>query len=179
MIYPDHLEIKIKEYCSRANIPLINGIVPSVFVEEVQRYIRVLIKTDRIKTREFEETNKFKINPLAQIQQANLVESPIEEFMLQAISQSGIGKHCIPQFQIGTKRVDIAFPIAKLVVECDGKKYHFTDGEQIERDQKRDIYLAKKGWVVKHFDGLIIRRNIEICIKEIKDYLTPFLGYQP
>lgn len=176
MIYPEYLEKEVLLYCQRANIAIIKGVIPSRYVEEVQMFIRVLAKSDRNRTREFEETNKFKINPLAQVKEAKLIESPIEEFMLQAISQHGLATHCRPQFQIGTKRVDIAFPIAKLVVECDGREYHFLEEEQIEKDQKRDMYLAKQGWVVKHFDGLIIRRNIEICINEIRDYLNPFLG---
>lgn len=175
MIYPDYLEIEVIKYCELANIPIKNGNIPSIFVTEVQKFINVKMKSDRFKTRAIEEANKLRLNPIIEAQIKQTVESPIEEFMLTALVQNGLDKHCRPQFQIGTKRVDFAFPIAKLVVECDGRQYHFTDGELMEKDQKRDQYLAKKGWVVKHFDGLAIRRNIRNCMDEIQQYLEPFL----
>jgi len=75
------------------------------------------------------------------------------------------------QYSIGTKVVDFAFQEQKLVVECDGYKWHKQDKEQIERDIERDKYLARKGWRVLHFSGVQIRRNIEGCINEIKEAL--------
>lgn len=176
MIYPEHLEKQVLRYCEISNIPIKDGIIPSFFIPEIERFLRVKQKIDKSQNRSEEEKNRFSLNKETQKYIKEVVESPIEEFMLLAIYKHGLEKHCRPQFQIGTKRVDIAFPIAKLVVECDGRAYHFLEEEQIEKDQKRDIYLAKKGWVVKHFDGLIIRRNIDVCIKEIQEYLNPFIG---
>ena len=75
------------------------------------------------------------------------------------------------QYIIGTKMVDFAFPKQRLVVECNGYKWHKHDKGQIEGDIKRDIYLAKKGWRVLHFSGIQIRRNIRGCINEIKEAL--------
>lgn len=92
--------------------------------------------------------------------------------------KAGLDIHCKPQFEIGTKRVDIAFPIAKLVVECDGKEFHHDNQDQIDRDQKRDIYLAKKGWRVLHIEGLAIRRNIDLCVEKIKEQLRPYIDLE-
>ena len=75
------------------------------------------------------------------------------------------------QYKIGTKRVDFAYPNQRLVIECDGYKWHRQDKEQIERDIERDKYLARKGWRVLHFSGVQIRRNIKGCINEIKEAL--------
>jgi len=176
MIYPEHLEKEVLRYCEISKIPVRNGVIPPFYIPEIKRFLRVKQKIDISLNRAEEERNRLSLTGEAKKYIKEAVESPIEEFMLMAIYKHGLEKHCRPQFKIGTKRVDIAFPIAKLVVECDGRKYHFLDQEQIERDQKRDVYLAKKGWMVKHFDGLIIRRNIDICIKEIKEYLNPYLG---
>lgn len=175
LIYPDYLEEQIFKYCQLANIPLIHGTVPARYREEVEKFIRVRIKTDRLRTRKIEETQKISINPVVQTMISNTVESPIEEFMMQAFVSAGINQHCRLQFEIGKKRVDFAFPVANLVVECDGRNFHFGDEAQIEKDQKRDQYLAKRGWRVKHFDGLMIRRNITDCIAEIKEILDPYL----
>lgn len=178
MIYPDHLEGEILKYCQAANIPIVNGVVPGAYMPQVQKFLEVKMKQDRLKTRKMEEFNKFSINPMLQMMVKNTVESPIEEYMYNAFIENGLNTHCRPQYEIGTKRVDFAFPIAKLVVECDGKQYHHSDGEQIERDQKRDMYLAKKGWRVLHFEGLAIRRNINLCIDQVKAQLQPFLKLQ-
>lgn len=176
MIYPEHLQGKVLEFCQISGIPIINGIAQGKYTEQITRFIDHTMKQERSKTRFTEELGAFGISLEVQKQFGSFTESPIEDFMYQGMIAAGLDKHCRPQFEIGTKRVDFAFPIAKLVVECDGKKYHHTDGEQIERDQKRDIYLAKKGWQVLHFEGLAIRRNIKLCIEMIESRVNPFLG---
>ena len=86
----------------------------------------------------------------------------------------GLGKHLRTQFNIGSKRVDFAFPIAKLVVEADGKEYHRANQRQLDRDMQRDKYLARKGWRVLHIEGLAIRRNLGLCLEKIKEQLKPY-----
>lgn len=176
MIYPDHVESELLKFCEINSIPIRNGIVPTAFVGQVNAFIQHKIRSDRYRTRVKEEINDLKIQPnILEILNLKVTESPIEDYLLNALKEHDLDKHCRPQFEIGTKRVDFAFPIAKLVVECDGKQYHFSDSDQIERDQKRDLYLAKKGWRVLHIEGLAIRRNIDLCIKRIKENLEPFL----
>lgn len=125
-----------------------------------------------IETRRKEEFNKWSID-LGILKyyekELELTGTPIEEYMLDALYNAKIMPE--KQYNIGTKIVDFAFPKQRLIVECDGYKWHKYDKEQIERDIKRDKYLAKKGWRVLHFSGIQIRRNIEGCIKEIKKAL--------
>lgn len=177
MIYPAHMEGEIIKFCEIAGIPLVRGIVPSEHVRKVENFVLSKMKQDRLRTKRFEETNRFHIGNIFNnaIRGLNF-ESPIEEYMATALIKHGLMQHCRIQFEIGTKRVDFAFPLAHLAVECDGMEYHFLEQEQIEKDQKRDVYLAKKGWRVLHIEGLAIRRNIDLCIEKIKGELRPFLG---
>lgn len=175
MLMSDYLQEKVNKYCELKNISYINGQVSAEHKNEIQSFIYTTLKRDRDKTRKIEQRDSSKTDVVLRKLLGSLSESPIEEYMVNAFFNADIAKYCVPQYQIGTKRVDFAFPKAMLVVECDGKEYHFTDQTQIERDQKRDIYLAKRGWRVIHFDGLIIRRNITVCIEKIKKYLRIFI----
>jgi len=178
MIYPSHLEAEVKKYCDISGIRIVNGNIPSNRVREVEQFLRVKTRMDRIKTRRQEELSGLTMNLLVENKMKTFTESPIEEFMYKGFIQRSIEKLCVPQMQIGTKRVDFAFPVAKLVVECDGKEFHFTEQAQIEKDQKRDQYLAKKGWRVLHIEGLAIRRNIDLCMDRIMEQLNPFIKNQ-
>lgn len=177
MRYHETVEDYVKRYCETMDIPINNGVIPVRYRSHIMGVVNAKIKSDRINNRRTESINcKVLVTDIMVEEYFGKVESPIEDFMLSAIVNAGWEKHCRPQFEIGKKRVDFAFPIAHLVVECDGKEYHFTDQRQIDNDQKRDQYLAKKGWMVLHFDGLLIRRNIQICIENIGKHLNPFLN---
>ena len=138
----------------------------------IEDIIRCEFKRRTIETRRIEENNKLSIN-LAYLkyleERLGLTGTPIEEYMLDELFNAKLMPE--KQYGIGTKVVDFAFQEQKLVVECDGYKWHKQDKEQIERDIERDKYLAKKGWRVLHFSGVQIRRNIEGCINEIKEAL--------
>lgn len=177
MRYKDLLEKHTNDFCKINNIPLSRGAVPVKYTAQLRGFIHRRMEQDRKFMRKKEGRDARVICNIVPniLKDFKVVESPIEEFMLNAFAVEGIGIYCRPQFEIGKHRVDFAFPVARLAVECDGKEYHFSDTLQIERDQKRDKYLAKKGWIVMHFDGLIIRRNMEVCIKKIKKHLDMFL----
>lgn len=175
MLLSKHLEEYVKKFCEIKKIPVFCGSIPSKYEDEIKDFIQNTLKQERSVTRRIEAENKVKIDATIQNMIKVFVESPIEEYLYQALVRNGLDKHCRSQFEIGNKRVDFAFPIAKLAVECDGKKYHFTEAEQIERDQERDKYLARKGWRVLHIEGLAIRRNINLCIEEIRNQLKPYV----
>lgn len=78
-------------------------------------------------------------------------------------------------FEIGGITAPLAFPKAKLAIDFETCQYNFEHIRQLERDQKRDKYLARKGWRVIHIEGFAIRRNIGLCIDKIKQALKPFL----
>lgn len=177
MIYPKHMEEEVKKFCDICGIPILGGSIQREHVKTIENFVYSKMRTDRLITKRSEEINEGHVGTiLNSILKNNIFDSPIEEFMAKAMEQHGLLKHAKTQYEIGTKRVDFAFPVARLVVECDGMEYHFSDQEQIEKDQKRDIYLARKGWRVLHIEGLAIRRNIGLCIEKIKNELNPFLN---
>jgi len=126
-----------------------------------------------IETREKEKNDKWSISLAIMESLGDLFiykKTPIEKYMANAIINTNF-PIVEEQYKIGTKIVDFAYLDQKLAIECDGYKWHKQDKEQIENDLERDKYLAKKGWRVLHFSGVQIRRNIEGCIKEIKEAL--------
>lgn len=130
-------------------------------------------KKRKIETREKEERDKLSISLAIMESLGDLFiykKTSIEKCMANAMINTNL-PIVEEQYEIGTKRVDFAYPAQKLAVECDGYKWHKQDKGQIEKDIERDKYLAKKGWRVLHFSGVQIRRNIEGCIKEIKEAL--------
>ncbi len=177
MIYPDYLADEVRKYCIIAKIPFRDGSVPKKHTREVEDFIIARMKKERLATRRAEEQKKFRVKGgfLRKWLETNTTTSPIEEYLLAGLKNEGLDKHFERQYSIGTKTVDFACIEARLIVECDGREYHHTDQEQIERDQKRDKYLARKGWRVLHIEGLAIRRNINLCMQKIKEAIEPWL----
>lgn len=173
MIYEDHLLKEALKYCELRGIKCVNGRIPEEHVREVGQYIQERTKKERSITRRLEQVEKMKVAwAVNELLAGVKTGSPIEDFMLMGLARHGLADLCKPQFKIGKKIVDFAFPEQRLVVECDGKEYHFTEKWQIERDQDRDKYLARKGWRVLHIEGLAIRRNIELCMEKVKEALA-------
>jgi len=178
MILPEYLEKEAKKYCKILNIPLVNGKIKGRENQRrVQEFIINRLKGDRMATKRIEEENKGNLNVVfKKLSSFVKIGSPIEEFIVEGIIKYGLGDYCKSQYKIGTKIVDFAFPIANLVVECDGKEYHFSDKLQIIKDQERDKYLARRHWKVLHIEGLAIRRNIRLCVEKIVEELKPYLS---
>jgi len=176
MILPAYLQDEVKKYCEIRGFRMIRGNVESKHIPAIQNFIKERLRKDRSITKRKEEDGKLTIqSTVNKILKEGIIESPIEQYLAEALAREGLLKYCRPQFEIGKYRVDFAFPIAKLFVEADGKAYHFTEASQIERDQERDKYLARKGWHGLHLEGLAIRRNIGLCMEKIKEALQPFL----
>jgi len=172
MILDGYLMEKAKKYCKVMGIPFSRDRFSSKNTKELKDFINYQLKNDRSRTRRKEYGNKLLIkSSLGNLVSGLKVESPIEEYLRDALLINGFEGLFQTQHQIGKYRVDFAFPENKLVVECDGQEYHFSDRMQIERDQKRDKYLARKKWKVLHIEGLAIRRNIDLCIEKIKEAL--------
>lgn len=175
MILPAYLEKEVEKYCEIRGIPFQDNVVSSAYVDEVKKFILQRLKKDRIVTKRQEEDKEAHIK--ATLMKLIGVEEPkisIEDYLRDALIRGDLYKDCKEQFEIGTKRVDFAFVKERLAVEADGKQYHFTEKWQIERDQKRDKYLARKGWRVLHIEGLAIRRNVGLCVEKIKAALAGF-----
>ena len=178
MIMDEYAEKMALQYCKNSGILVVNGRVPEDKVAEIKNYIRGCLQASRNKTRAQEADQKMKITgiDIAKALGVKLnYESPLEEFMALGLRRNDLLRHFKAQFQIGKYRVDLACEAAFLVVECDGHEYHFTEKSQIERDQKRDKYLSRKGWRILHFEGIAIRRNMDFCIEKVKEAIKPFV----
>lgn len=178
MITPELREKIAVDYCKENRILIINGRISQDKVSEVLDHVNERMKVMAKRTREQEAKDRLRIG-FVDIEKALPpvweYESPLEEFMARGLARNGLLRFFRPQFKIGKYRADLACEKAMLVVECDGHKYHFTEKSQIERDQKRDKYLSRKGWRILHFEGIAIRRNMDFCIQKVKDSLGDFL----
>ena len=81
----------------------------------------------------------------------------------------------IPQYQIGTYRVDFVAYMAipehcqpeMVVIECDGHDFHDRDKKQRSYEKRRDRDLQKKGFKVFRFTGSDITADPYECASEI------------
>lgn len=176
LFYKDNVAKDIIRYCKRAKIPIQDGMISVNKIKEIQEFIATKVRADKNQARNKEEIESCKIkNILNKIMSGIKVGSPIEKILHIALLNANLGKYLETQYKIGKYRVDFAIPKAQLVIEADGQEYHFENILQLERDQKRDKYLAKKGWRILHIDGTMIRRKTDECIEKIKKLIKPFI----
>lgn len=81
-----------------------------------------------------------------------------------------------PQSQIGNHRVDFlvgcSWGKVKAIVECDGREWHHSTREQIERDRQRDKELEEAGFKVFRFPGTQIFNAPFDCATDVVHWLT-------
>lgn len=91
-------------------------------------------------------------------------ESPIESILFMQLCVDGLLPPVIQnQWQIGSYRVDFAIPKGRVVIECDGVKYHDK-----KIDAKRDYDLSQMDWVVLRFPAQIILFSPRECSDRVK-----------
>lgn len=78
--------------------------------------------------------------------------TPIERSVLDQLRIDGTWPMW-PQYPVGPYWVDFGNPEYRIAIECDGKRYHQLD------DNKRDIYLESRGWIVFHLTGRQCHQN--------------------
>lgn len=178
MILEDKFLKEAVKFCRIHDIPIKNGRIPEEYVDDIQEYIKQRMDKERAITRRLEESISLKIESslggLMQKMQGMIIDSPIEEYLWHALEKEELSFMARRQFEIGPYKIDIAFPMAKVAIECDGAEYHRSNQLQLERDQKRDKYLARKGWRTLRIEGIAIRRDISYCIERIKQALRVF-----
>ncbi len=76
-----------------------------------------------------------------------------------------------PQARIGKFRVDFVIGIStclnEAIVECDGREFHHSKREQIERDRERDRELEAADYKVFRFPGTEIYNVPFDCASEV------------
>ncbi len=173
MILVDKYTQEALKYCEINNIRVINNRIPLRYKREIHHYIVSRLRKEREITAEKERKSQISrlIDAFLKNPEKQILESPIEIYLWEALKEAGLACRAELQYKIGKCRIDIAFPKEKLAIECDGAQYHRANVQQLERDQKRDKYLARKGWRTLRIEGLAIRRDIKLCINKIKQAL--------
>jgi very-short-patch-repair endonuclease len=77
--------------------------------------------------------------------------TPFESLLEQRVFREirGRGYHVVPQYQLGSRRLDLVVvgDGARVAVECDGHHYH-TSPDQVASDARRDRELNRMKWKV-------------------------------
>lgn len=97
-------------------------------------------------------------------------ESPWEEKLYIALQNAGVEVR--PQHRVSNRRLDLAYLDGeyKLDIEVDGVRYHASsDGSRKMSDYYRDFQLESLGWVVQRFWVYELQRDMENCVRTIKD----------
>ena len=115
------------------------------------------------------------VRAIAQMQPQQL-ESPIEEMMNVALKGAGIA--ATPQAWIGKHRVDFLVESRGLrfAIECDGRKFHHLNGEQILRDYQRARALLAQRVMLIRFTGGEIFSDPHGCARTVKEIITSLTG---
>lgn len=90
--------------------------------------------------------DEFAIDPYAWDQEGGIWLTPIEEALWSDIRLCDLVMY--PQWPVLGYFADFANPVARLVVECDGERFH-----SLERDVPRQLAMQKAGWTVYRFPG--------------------------
>jgi len=179
MILEEKYAELVNQYCAIRGIPLRNGLIPESYAGEIKKYIHSRMEKETAITRRLQESMrsqiKHQIGSIMTDFEKKKVDSPIELLMWDALERYELISGACKQFEIGPYRIDIAYPMARLAVECDGAQYHRENQIQLERDQKRDKYLARKGWRTLRLEGIAICRDIEFCVEKVKRCLGVFV----
>ncbi len=85
------------------------------------------------------------------------------------------GIHFRRQYAIGNYIVDFCAPRRRLIIELDGSQHM----DQRDYDDKRNQFLASKGYRVLRFWNDDITNNLEVVIKEIQYWLDEDLNNFP
>lgn len=98
-------------------------------------------------------------------------ESELERRAIALLKQAGLRP---PTLQLGlpwrtaaSGRVDLAYPIARLIIELDGRQWHST-AESFQRDRQRDNLAQLDGWMVLRFTWDDVNRRPTETVGQVR-----------
>lgn len=104
--------------------------------------------------------------------------SELEALFLRIIRQAGLPEP-VKQQNVGGRywvaRVDFMYPLLKLVIELDGRRYHTALLDR-ERDERRDNELVRSGLRVVHLTWKQLTRERAWVVELVDDLLRPALA---
>jgi very-short-patch-repair endonuclease len=167
------IEESVKKYIKQLGLSL-DDKVSEEQAQQIRDFINYEIKRRKIETKNIQKDNeelaKWSIKDFIKGITSQISESPIEDCIYNALCLAGLVEFK-QQYQVGKYRVDFAFPKERVCIEADGHQWHRENPQQIERDNKRDIYLAHRGWRTIHLEGIAIKRDLESCMAKINNAL--------
>lgn len=108
----------------------------------------------------------FRDEPMLQ----SILESRVEE-MLVGAGMTGLRRQFRPPWFEGVRgTVDFADPVARVVLEVDGRSWHATSQAMAE-DRRRDRAAAGRGWVVLRVLGDEVSLRPSAVIDEVRSVL--------
>lgn len=101
-------------------------------------------------------------------------ESELERRLLEVLEQAGLPppeqQMRLPWRSPVAGRIDAAYPSARLIIECDGRRWH-TLAESFERDRRRDNLAQLAGWTVLRFTWEDVTRRPLETVQQIRHAL--------
>jgi very-short-patch-repair endonuclease len=173
--YSEHLTDRVKQFCIVSGIDVIKRRLTEKEADMIWLFIRAENKRIKYSTRK--QNSMRRLPKLLQSLHALMTnqdvktESPLEDLLFCILDDHGIANLFKAQYEIGKYRVDFANIEKKVILECDSRQYHYDERGVFIQDQKRDTYLARKGWRIIHIDGLMITRKSDEVVKKIKEEL--------
>lgn len=92
---------------------------------------------------------------------------PPDVELREALERSALSGRFKPKRGVGPYVIDFAFVPVFLGVMCDARDHKAAPNE-IAREQQRDTYLSRLGWVLLRFTTAAIRRDVSVCVARIE-----------
>jgi len=102
--------------------------------------------------------------------------SPPEALLWSQLRGSKLGFKVRRQHPIGPYVADFYVRDAGLVIEIDGSPHDF--GDRPERDERRDRYLAERGYRILHLVAAEVMKNLDGALKYIAEQAASPLHHQ-
>lgn len=104
-----------------------------------------------------------------------VVESELERRFLEVVRTAGLPdpvvQLSVPWRSRTAGRVDFAYPVERLIIECDGRRWH-TAFESFEVDRRRDNTAQLAGWRVLRFTWGDVTRSAPHVVHAIRSALA-------
>lgn len=106
-----------------------------------------------------------------------VVESELELRFLRVVVRAYGLPTPVHQHRVGRFRVDFAYPLARLAIELDGRRWHGAASDRA-RDRRREEALAGAGWSVLRFTWADVHERPNGIATEITAHLRRSLSPQ-
>jgi len=107
--------------------------------------------------------------------QSQLPESELERRMVQVLFDAGLPaptlQSSLPWRTCVSGRVDLLYPARRLIIECDGRRWHSTT-ESFQRDRQRDNLAQLDGWMVLRFTWEDVMKRRLAVVDQVRRALS-------